>query len=220
VHAAVNQDVHQSRRSAILEAAESVFAEAGYDRARLEDVASRVGIRRASLFHHFPDKGSLYAAVTASMGQDLANRFRRVLRGEGSPGARLERTIDEWLDYLVERPTFVRIMLRELADGASEHARSFAEQALAVLAELRAVIDEGQSAGILLPADGLQVLSASLGASTFLTFYGAVLGSGEPEVNPTLANRDQHRALLIAMFRNFLGTHRTGPGPETDATDR
>jgi TetR/AcrR family transcriptional regulator len=214
VQAAVNQDVHQSRRGAILEAAESVFAEAGYDRARLEDVALRVGIRRASLFHHFPDKGSLYEAVTASMGHDLATRFRRALDSDGSPGARLERTVDEWLDYLTERPTFVRIVLRELADGASEHARPFAEQALTVLAALRAVIDEGQ------PADGLQVLSASLGASTFLTLYGAVLGTGASDVGPTLANREQHRALLIAMFRNFLGTHRTGPGPETHATDR
>jgi TetR/AcrR family transcriptional regulator len=220
VQAAVNQDVHQSRRAAILEAAESVFADAGYDRARLEDVALRVGIRRASLFHHFPDKGSLYAEVTASMGHDLATRFRRALESDGSPGVRLERTVDEWLDYLTERPTFVRIMLRELADGASEHARPFAEQALTVLAALRAVVDEGQAAGSLLPADGLQVLSASLGASTFLALYGAVLGSGASDVGPTLANRDQHRALLIAMFRNFLGTHRTGPAPETAATDR
>ena len=214
MQAAVNHEVHQSRRETILEAAEIVFADHGYDRARLEDVASRVGIRRASLLYHFKDKSSLYRAVTESMGGDLAARIRRALDAGGSPGVRLERTIDEWLDYVAARPTFVRILLRELADGATEHARPFAEQALAVLAEVRGVVDEGQASGVLLPADGVQVMSATLGASAFLMLYGAVLGSAGADVGPILASREQHRALLIAMFRNFLGTNQTVPVPK------
>lgn len=221
MQAAVNHEAHSSRRAAILEAAEAVFAESGYDRARLDDVASRVGIRRASLLYHFHDKSSLYAAVTASMGHALGTRFRQVLDEGGSPGARLERTVDAWLDYVSTRPTMIRIMLRELADGASEHARPFAEQAVGTLKALHAVIDEGQASGALLPADGLRVVSAILGASTFLTLYGAVLGAARSDLPlAALADRAEHRALLIAMFRKFLGTQPTSPLEALPATDR
>jgi len=219
MQAAVIHEAHQSRRDAILEAAEAVFAEEGYDRARLEDVARRVGIRRASLLYHFRDKSSLYAAVTASMGEDLARRFRRALDAGGSPGMRIERTVDEWLDYAAERPALVRIMLRELADGASEHARPFAEQALTVMNAVRHVIAEGQAAGSLRPAEGLQVLSAVLGASTFLMRFGAVLG-GIGRAPTTLADRAELRAFMIAMFRNFLGTGQSDPAVESHATAR
>ncbi|MGH7287017.1 MAG: TetR family transcriptional regulator, partial [Myxococcota bacterium] len=47
-------------RAAILAAAEAVFAERGFAAARLEDVAARVGIRRASIVYHFRDKRELY----------------------------------------------------------------------------------------------------------------------------------------------------------------
>ncbi len=216
MQAAVSHEAHQSRRAAILAAAETVFAEAGFDRARLEDVALRVGIRRASLLYHFHDKSSLYASVTASMGEDLARRFRRALDGAGSPGTRIERTVDEWLDYAAARPALVRIMLRELADGASEHARAFAEQALGVMNAVRDVVQEGQATGTLRPTDALQVFSAVLGASTFLLRFGAVLGDGTGDRAPMRVNRAEHRAFLITMFRTFLGTRET----DSNATDR
>ncbi len=219
MQAAVHHEVQQSRRAAILEAAELEFADAGYDRARLEDVASRVGIRRASLLYHFKDKPSLYAAVTDSMASDIASRFDRSLAVDGSPGARLERSIDAWLDFVASRPTFVRILLRELADGATEHARPFGTHALRVLGSLLAVIREGQATGALLSTDGLQVLSAILGSSAFLTLHGPVLVSGGANVGAVLATRAQQRELLTSMLRTFLETTRPHRGFGTHAIE-
>ena len=94
----------ESRRETILRVAEDVFAERGYDRARLDDVAQRVGIRRASLLYHFKDKGALYGAVLDSIFEDLIEGYRRVLDGDGSAGERLEQTVDTWLDVVSRRP--------------------------------------------------------------------------------------------------------------------
>ena len=47
----------------ILDAAEALFAERGYAGATLRDVATEVGLRTPSLYNHFPNKESLYAAV-------------------------------------------------------------------------------------------------------------------------------------------------------------
>ena len=47
----------------ILDAAEAVFAERGYDAASLGDVADRVGIRPQAIYNHYKGKWALYVAV-------------------------------------------------------------------------------------------------------------------------------------------------------------
>ena len=53
----------QHTRAQLLDAAEAIFAERGFDATRLEDVAKAVGIRRASIVYHFRDKQTVYHAV-------------------------------------------------------------------------------------------------------------------------------------------------------------
>ena len=59
-------------RTAILVAAEGLFAQKGFDATRLEDVAAAVGIRRASIVYYFRDKRELYDAVL----EDVFGGFR------------------------------------------------------------------------------------------------------------------------------------------------
>ena len=47
----------------ILDAAELVFAERGFEAATLREIARRVGIREPGLYNHFSNKRELYAAV-------------------------------------------------------------------------------------------------------------------------------------------------------------
>jgi TetR/AcrR family transcriptional regulator len=204
--AATTQEPQQSRRDEILRAAEAVFAEAGYDRARLEDVAQRVGIRRASLLYHFRDKSALYSAVLESLFDDLMRGYRRVLEAGGSAGARLERTVDAWLDFIAARPALLPIMVRELADGVGETSRPLARRGSAVYAALTDVIAEGQATRALRQTDGMQVLMALAGTSTFLTLGGALIQQSGNERRSAIADRQQQRTVLLAIFRKLLGT--------------
>ena len=56
-------DKGNKRRDSIVDEATRLFAERGYAGASMADLAERVGLRKASLFHHFPSKELLYAAV-------------------------------------------------------------------------------------------------------------------------------------------------------------
>lgn len=47
----------------IVDAAEQLFAEQGYDGTPLREIAQQVGIREPSLYAHFPNKEAIYGAV-------------------------------------------------------------------------------------------------------------------------------------------------------------
>ncbi len=107
-------------RAAILEAAEAVFAERGFDAARLEDIAERVGIRRASIVYHFRDKRELYEAVLDSVFGGLHQALAEVLGGPEPLPERIEAGVSVWVDYVGRRPTLASFILREVADASSE----------------------------------------------------------------------------------------------------
>jgi AcrR family transcriptional regulator len=50
----------ETRRQAILDAALAVFAERGFEAARLEDVAARAGVAKGTLYLYFRDKEALF----------------------------------------------------------------------------------------------------------------------------------------------------------------
>ena len=47
-------------RQFLLEKAREAFAQEGFAGASMGDIAQRAGLRKSSLFHHFPSKEALY----------------------------------------------------------------------------------------------------------------------------------------------------------------
>jgi AcrR family transcriptional regulator len=92
-------------RAAILAAAERHFAERGFEAARLEDIASDVGIRRAAIFYYFKGKQELYAAV---LGEVLGGAEDALPRA-GSVVERLEASLLQ-LDRLRGPPAHGRAL--------------------------------------------------------------------------------------------------------------
>jgi TetR/AcrR family transcriptional regulator len=117
------RDADASRR-AILDAAERLFGQLGFDRASLQAIGRRAGTSAALPAYFFADKEGLYRAV---MERILAEREARlgpvaaragdVLESTGDLRAGLAILIDGYVDFLCERPALVRLMGREALDG-------------------------------------------------------------------------------------------------------
>ncbi|MFF2807360.1 TetR family transcriptional regulator [Streptomyces sp. NPDC058000] len=87
----------QGTRRLLLDAASELFAERGYERATVRDIAARAGVNQALLFRYFGSKKALFGEVMARGGHEQlrttpAERlFEVALRGMlaegGGPGA-------------------------------------------------------------------------------------------------------------------------------------
>src|SRR3984957_17692035 len=91
------QRVHKRRtnsREAILAAAKRTAQAHGYDGLNFRDLAAEVGIKAASIYHHFPSKADLGAAVARRYWEDSAAALEALLAESPDPLHGLRRYPD------------------------------------------------------------------------------------------------------------------------------
>jgi TetR/AcrR family transcriptional regulator len=149
----------ETTREAILEAAEIVFAEHGFDGARVDTIANVSGYDKKLIFHYFGDKLGLYAQVLKRIdGQwsELQAHLLGLLFEDETLAsdahrlrAFLKTALGAFFDYLVEHPRVMRISLWEHAEGWQTYAKIASQFAPAALAQVEALFSQARRAGLL-----------------------------------------------------------------------
>ncbi|WP_033283518.1 TetR/AcrR family transcriptional regulator [Streptomyces sp. NRRL F-525] len=103
-----------ARKAEIVRAARDSFAENGYAKASLRDIAERAGITHAGLLHHFRNKDELLAEVLADRD---AEEWQQGLEAVDSP-SRLAPYLGELIHHHQKAPELMRLWI-ELAAAAS-----------------------------------------------------------------------------------------------------
>jgi len=198
-------------RASILDAAETRFAERGFNATRLEDVAEAVGIRRASIVYHFRDKRELYEAVLAGVLEGFEERLQAALAPPGPLLARIEAGVGAWVDYVGRRPSLARLLLREVADGSPETPPALRQHIEPFVTLVERFRDETR--GDLLarahPIDPVYLASAVMGSTVF--FVAAMPGLVPDDAFDPLgeAQLKIHRDEVLRITRRLLGAEET-----------
>jgi TetR/AcrR family transcriptional regulator len=132
-------------RAAILDAAERLFADQGYDATSLTQVGAAAGVSRGTPGYFFRSKSELYQAVLDRSFAEVreavrAGRARALASGE-SPDTILAGAVSDYFDFLAARPNFVRLIEREALSGSrlphgASHLSAGQEALAAISAEL------------------------------------------------------------------------------------
>ena len=93
----VSQARSRATRERLLEAAERVFAEKGYDGAKLSDIAQEADVSVGAVYFRFKDKDALFQAIAETFTEEARGRFRDYILG----GA--QSTADEVVRNFVTR---------------------------------------------------------------------------------------------------------------------
>jgi AcrR family transcriptional regulator len=99
-------------RQHILEAAERVFAERGFETAKVQEISALAGLSMGTIYGLFPGKTELLRAILADRGQELLELVREVAARPGAASEVLGALIETYIDYFLAHPGFLRMHLR------------------------------------------------------------------------------------------------------------
>ncbi len=144
-------EIRQANEAAILQAAEKVFAEAGYGGATMQLIADMAGLPKANLHYYFPTKEALYRRV-------VQNIFEIWLRAADSfdqaagPVEGIGAYIDAKMEISRRHPDGSKVWASEVMHGAPV-IQDYLETTLRDWTEGRAAhirrwIDEGRMAPV------------------------------------------------------------------------
>lgn len=88
---------HDEKRAQILKSAAKVFAEAGFDRASMTQLARECGISKANIYHYYDSKDAVLFGVLDTYLSELRDRVCGVDVSVLSPDQRLRRIVSEIL---------------------------------------------------------------------------------------------------------------------------
>jgi AcrR family transcriptional regulator len=113
------------RAQEIVTAARAILDDEGLDALTMRRIAERLGIRAPSLYKHFPDKGTLEAAIISAAFEEQAETFERAIAVSDDPLAALAAA---YRDFALAHPHLYRLMTDQelrrdlLAPGVEERA--------------------------------------------------------------------------------------------------
>ncbi|WP_425043095.1 TetR family transcriptional regulator [Primorskyibacter sp. S87] len=88
---------HDQKRSQILKSAAKVFAEQGFDRASMTQLARECGISKANIYHYYDGKDAILLDILDTYLRDLRDRICGIELDGAVPEDRLRRVIAEVL---------------------------------------------------------------------------------------------------------------------------
>ena len=102
-----------SKKEEILEAAARVFAEKEFHRVLIDEVASRAGVGKGTVYRYFRTKEDLYFETILQAFDRLSRALEATIARETSPELRLERIAREILQYSWERRHLFSLLQRD-----------------------------------------------------------------------------------------------------------
>ncbi len=167
------EDNSEARRNQILEAALTVFARAGFDEARMEDIAKESGVSKGGLYLYYKSKDALIEALLLSIFTVEAHGMRALLTRDESATARI-LSWTHMMTSLMERMSAARPVMLEfyaiaarrekvrkfLGEMLQEYSEMFAEIIRQGIArgEFRAVNADAAALGLIALYEGIALL--------------------------------------------------------------
>ena len=138
-----------NRRDDILGIAARLFAEQGFDRTTMRQIASESGIQAASLYHHFATKDDMLHALIRDFVEDLPPVYRRLIAEHRDPRATVRAFVTFALRIALADRLLLSMIIRERKALAARPGFAYVDE---TLREVRGiwlgVLNDGIAAGV------------------------------------------------------------------------
>lgn len=190
----------EARPGEIIEAAIKVFAESGFAATRMEEVARRAGVSKATVFVYFPTKEDLFRGAARTILEANIERLREVT---APPDVPIETFVSALLQQAAvmasedRLPALLRLLTTEAAAFPDLTQVWYDEVFSKVLALIVAAIERAQARGEIRPCDprllGFSIMGPMLAGLFFRQTF-----AGTTALMPDLAAlAEQHTKVVL-----------------------
>lgn len=134
--------------TAILDAAERLFAERGFRAATIQELGKASGLSPALIYYYYHDKAGLYQAVIERLIESMVTGALSRAPASADPAAALRGIVEVQGAVFLDRPHAARLIARELVDYQGQHAQKAVRATLTRLFQrLSGLIQAAQRSG-------------------------------------------------------------------------
>ncbi len=106
------------RRASILAVAKVLFADKGYHGVAVDEIAGRLGVSPAVLYHHFPSKEALYGEVLDTLAAQRESYVDAALQSPDDFGSVLLRMTLVFASSVARDPDYLKMEMLSTLEGA------------------------------------------------------------------------------------------------------
>ncbi|WP_449284388.1 TetR/AcrR family transcriptional regulator [Marinobacter sp. PE14] len=125
----------QARYDTILDAAELVFSEKGYERTSMDDIARTASLSRALLYVYFKDKAAIQRGIMLRAGHSLFRRFEEARQTADNGLGQIRAMGESYYRFYLEEPDYFSA-LTKASTAMAEADESQAEEMLCSKSDL------------------------------------------------------------------------------------
>ncbi|MFJ5994940.1 TetR family transcriptional regulator [Streptomyces sp. NPDC092370] len=199
-------------RAEILDVATREFARAGFDGARVDEIAARTSTTKRMIYYYFGGKEQLFTAVLERAYGVIREAEQHLDVDHSDPVAAIRRLVEVTFDHHEQHPDFIRLVSIENIHEAhhiagSEKLGKIGSPALDVI---RRILASGRESGLFTADVDAVDLHAMISSFCFFRVsnrhtFGALFGRDLLD----RAQRAHHRAMLGDMVIAYLTSERT-----------
>jgi AcrR family transcriptional regulator len=197
----------------VLDAAETVFAEHGYEAAKVQSIAAAAGVSLATLYAAFPTKSDVYRAVHARRLGALLSAIDARAAGAAGPLELMFLGIDAYVEFHMRHPDYLRMHLQEGHAWATPGTLRSPEQLGAWTAGMQQVaraFEAGIRAGLYLDDESPTLLARTMMAMHQVRLAEWVATGMKDSVEEV--TQKMHRQFLRTFCRPEVAAERLAAG--------
>ena len=159
------------KKDHILDVAEKVFSNLGFDGASTRVISGEAGVNMAMLNYYFGSKEGLFLAIF----ERKITSFQELLQNIGNDDSlsawdKMELCIDKYIDRVIVNNCFQKLISREMSIGKRSDLNDKITQILMInVLEFRKIFEEGIKAGLFYKDTDIELATASIfGTKSYL----------------------------------------------------
>lgn len=191
------EEEKQERHESIVDAAEQVFFDKGYERSTMDDIARAAALSRGLLYVYFRDKAAILDAVMLRAAEDLRQRFRDVAASNSSGSDRIQAMGEAYYAFSIEKPDYFDLLTRAAGDWPTAEGEPTDNTLDICSGEIMGIMAETLEAGITDGSMNAELIPSPMQTALYLrgALHGIIMLTRQPAVKE-LADQQSADALV------------------------